>query len=64
MKWITGMLEKDHNKRPTASSLFNEIVNSDAKGRFCGPCCYGEDNTDDSDEADDDHDIWADTVRD
>jgi len=64
MKWITGMLEKDHNKRPTASFLFNEIVNSDAKGRFCGPCCYGDDMTDDSDEADDDQDIWADTVRD
>jgi len=61
--WVSDMLQRDHDKRPTASSLFTSILESDINGRFCGPCCQGENDTEDSDDDEEDHDMWADTVE-
>lgn len=62
LPWISGMLQKDPDRRPTASSLYREILESDSTGRFCGTCCafHGDD---DSDITSDGEDPWADTME-
>lgn len=62
LPWIIDMLQKDPDRRPTASLLYQEILESDKAGRFCGTCCafHGDD---DSDITSDGEDLWADTME-
>ncbi len=61
--WIAEMLDKDPSKRPTASTLFIEIADTDAAVSFCGTCCHSADDTDDTDDSFDDHHLWAETME-
>lgn len=61
VQWIAGMLQRDPDKRLTAHELFGEVVESEERAMFCGPCCRDNDDTD-SDEMDD-RDMWADPLQ-
>jgi serine/threonine protein kinase len=44
VSWVKSMFSADPASRPTASVLFESIVETNEQGRvrFCGPCCIGD----------------------
>jgi serine/threonine protein kinase len=58
-KWVRAMLEEDAEDRPTAATLYRDIV-SECEVQsvpFCGSCCL--DAVDSSDMDEDDEDVWV-----
>jgi len=68
--WVKGMLERMKSERPTAATLFEDIVMECARSKipFCGPCCYddaiGSGSEEEEEEEEEDNDVWAEALRD
>jgi serine/threonine protein kinase len=64
VEWIANMLEVDPKERPTAATVYREILECEAKLRFCAPCCdHDETDETDTDGGSEDRDLWADTMQ-